>query len=89
MEMKQNYNSMIYVHSGRVKIQDQYIDAGFMAEFEENNIVDIESISEDAGFLFLSAVPNNEPYSRGGPFVMNTREEILQAFEDYQSGRLF
>jgi quercetin 2,3-dioxygenase len=51
-----------------------------LVEFLENNKVAIESMSEDTGFLFLSAIPNNEPYARGGPFVMNTNEEIMQAF---------
>jgi redox-sensitive bicupin YhaK (pirin superfamily) len=35
----------------------------------------------------MSAQKMNEPISRGGPFVMNTKEEILQAFADYQSGK--
>jgi len=40
-----------------------------------------------ARFLLVSAQPLNEPVARGGPFVMNTREEIIQAFEDYRHNR--
>ena len=37
-------------------------------------------------FLFISGKPINEPIARGGPFVMNTKEEIHQAVQDYQNG---
>ena len=37
-------------------------------------------------FLLISGKPIEEPIARGGPFVMNTKEEILKAVEDYQSG---
>jgi redox-sensitive bicupin YhaK (pirin superfamily) len=40
-----------------------------------------------ARFLLVSAQPLREPVARGGPFVMNTREEVLQAFDDYQHNR--
>ena len=37
-------------------------------------------------FLLISGKPIEEPIARGGPFVMNTKEEILKAIEDYNSG---
>lgn len=89
LSAKENYNSMVYIHSGSVKIQNIELESGSLVEFVENNEISIESMSDNTGFLFLSAIPNNEPYSRGGPFVMNTREEIVQAFDDYRNGKLF
>ena len=38
--------------------------------------------------LVIAGVPLREPVAHYGPFVMNTRDEIVEAFDDYQSGRM-
>ncbi len=53
-----------------------------------NKHVASDSSQNMAGVLLMSAMPLNEPIVRAGPFVMNSRQELEQAFEDYRFGRL-
>ncbi len=82
-------NNFCYVHSGEVSICERMITENNLAEPDHENPVEIKRASQDPSFLFLAGFPNNEAIVRGGPFVMNTAEEIKQAFEDYQNGILF
>jgi redox-sensitive bicupin YhaK (pirin superfamily) len=49
--------------------------------------VQVNSLESDTRFLVLAAAPIGEPVVQYGPFVMNTRAEIEQAVQDYQSGK--
>ena len=53
-----------------------------------DDILHVESGVDGVEFLILGGIPIGEPVARYGPFVMNTKEEIYQAFEDYQSGKM-
>jgi redox-sensitive bicupin YhaK (pirin superfamily) len=64
---------------------------GQMVQLGDGDTVRLAVASDAAApadFLLLAGQPLNEPVARYGPFVMNTREEIEQAFRDYQSGHM-
>jgi hypothetical protein len=62
-----------------------------MARFGSGNSVRLavdDKATEPADLLLLGGQPLNEPVERYGPFVMNTRQQIVQAIRDYNEGRL-
>jgi hypothetical protein len=68
--------------------------SGQLAVFGSGDVVTIsadavqQSRSPQLDVLVLGGAPIREPVAAYGPFVMNTRAELVQAFEDYQAGRL-
>lgn len=65
------------------------IRRGQLAVFEpRDGDVALEAGAEPLEVLVIAGAPLKEPMARYGPFVMNTKAEVLQAFEDYRSGRM-
>ncbi len=62
--------------------------AGQLALLGDGDGVEARATDEGARFLLIAGRPLGEPVARGGPFVMNSEEEIRQAFEDYRAGRM-
>ena len=54
--------------------------------FDDGDLVQVGATGQGVRFLLVSGKPLHEPIARGGPFVMNTREEILQAYQDLRNG---
>lgn len=77
-----------YVHSGALVLGEEKIPVhrGTMVHCNNAGTLDIYAAEDGSGFLFMEAHPHHEPIVRGGPFVMNTPEEIHQAYRDYQRG---
>ena len=83
----EDLNGMLYVFAGEVSVEGKNVKDGKLALLSNGQRVYIESQS-GAEFLILAGPEIGEPIARYGPFVMNTREEILQAIDDYQRGLL-
>ena len=79
-------NVFLYVIAGEVKVNGLSATAFHLAELDlEGDTVEIAAAS-DAVVLFGHAAPIGEPVVAHGPFVMNTREEIVDAIRDYEAG---
>ena len=87
-EISSNHNSFIYLINGEIKIGEKSHD-----KIKDSTLILLTSgknlrvlALSNAKFLLISGKPIGEQIARGGPFVMNTKQEILQAVNDYNNG---
>jgi hypothetical protein len=93
---REDYNALLYVLAGhgRVGTEGWPVQTGQLAVFGAGNTLSMEAAAAQDGrspnldVLILGGRPIREPVAWMGPFVMNTREEVITAFEDYRAGRL-
>jgi len=88
IELPDGHNALAYVVSGEVAVGDTSVRARHMALLpRDGGPLGLRS-SQGAELLVLAGVPIGEPVFAWGPFVMNTREEIMEAQRDYALGRM-
>jgi quercetin 2,3-dioxygenase len=82
--------ALVYVFEGSALIgpSGERIREGQLAILGAGESVRLSGAAEPGRLLLLAGVPLHEPVARYGPFVMNTRNELVQAFADYESGKM-
>jgi redox-sensitive bicupin YhaK (pirin superfamily) len=92
-----DFNALVYVLAGRgyAGVEERPLDEGQLAAFGPGDALAVRAADRQpspaaAGWeiLVLGGLPIREPIARYGPFVVNTREEIYQAIEDYHAGKM-
>lgn len=87
VRVPKEHNIFFYVIGGSLKVNGTTVQRLHLAEFDrDGEILNIRA-EEQSVLLFGHAQPLGEPVVAQGPFVMNTEEEIHQAYEDYHSGK--
>ena len=83
-----SHNAFVYLVTGEIKIGNKKHD-----QLQNSNLIYLQNGSDlkisaikKSKFLVIAGKPIGEPIARGGPFVMNTKEEIIKAVQDYHSG---
>ncbi len=91
-----DFNALVYILSGKGHVgpDRRPIQSGQLAVLGPGNVVRLgadraqDSRSPSLEVYLMGGLPIREPVAHYGPFVMNTRDELVQAFEDFQAGRL-
>ena len=82
------YTTALLVIEGNIQINDiEKVAEDSFALFERDGEKFTVTASEDAVVLILSGEPIREPIAAHGPFVMNTRQELIEAFDDFNNGK--
>ncbi len=90
--LPEQHNAFVYVIEGSVTLETEQGEStnvirDQLAVLTKGTVVDLHSQDQKARFLLIAGKPLGEPIARSGPFVMNSQEELQQAYMDYQSGQ--
>jgi len=91
-QVTEGHNAFCYVFAGTAEVgatettSGTIIRDGELAVLGHGNAVRVRAGADGARLILVAGQPLGEPVVKYGPFVMNTREEIVQAIQDYQNG---
>jgi redox-sensitive bicupin YhaK (pirin superfamily) len=88
LALQRGHNAFTYAYEGSARIGGKALPQQHAGILGEGDFVEIEAGPEDLRLILVAGKPIGEPVAQYGPFVMNTREEIEQALDDYRHGRL-
>jgi len=82
-------NAFIFIIEGSVSVGNtsRQLHQNHIGVLTPGYLVTITASKKDANFLLISGGPLNEEVARAGPFVMNTKAEVMQAFNDFQNNK--
>jgi redox-sensitive bicupin YhaK (pirin superfamily) len=88
-QIEAKHNAFIYMLEGSLDVGNdaEKLNKGQLAVLTKGEGVLIKA-NKKSRFILVAGKPLNEPVARGGPFVMNTKQQILDAFADYKNGTL-
>ena len=87
LPLEQTRNGFVYVFEGNARLADDVLETHTLAVLGPGDMVEIVAGDAGARFILVAGRPLGESVVQRGPFVMNTPEEIEQAFSDYREGR--
>lgn len=90
-ELPPGHNAFAYAYEGAVHVgtgdDARALDTSEIAVFGGGDLLRLSAGDDGTRLILVAGRPLREPVARHGPFVMNTREELMQAFVDFQEGR--
>ncbi|MBT7203481.1 MAG: pirin family protein [Deltaproteobacteria bacterium] len=81
-------NTLVFQLSGKSSIGDRQIEKGNLAILSKSGDSFKLELLEESKVMILNGEPLGEPVAAYGPFVMNTRQELMEAFKDFQAGKM-
>ncbi|AOY89761.1 quercetin 2,3-dioxygenase [Marinobacter salinus] len=82
------HNGILYLYEGAASLGDSPLQPNAASVLEDGDHIRVAAGPEGARLLLIAGKAIGEPIAQYGPFVMNTREEIEQALQDYRNGQL-